>query len=128
MIGAVTVAAVLTRRLGLEGLRELSERMPVWIVNSEENRLAVEQIWRNGARGRVTIFDQDPEGHSPEQQLTIVPVIKEHLGEYGPDDADVVIEVIGLALTEAVQNYLRSLGFEQFSETEGGFKAIRTTT
>src|SRR5262249_35145360 len=94
MIGVVTVAVVFARRLGFEGVRDLSERMPVWIVSSEENRRAVEQIWRSVARGRVTIFDEDPEGDSPEHQLAILAVIDQHLGEYGPDDIGVVIEVI----------------------------------
>ena len=110
-------------------LRELLKLGPVWAVDSPVNRHCAEQLWaefpaRDHLDG-ITIF-RSAGDRSPEQVLIDqMGTIDEHHGIYSADPPYTVIRVVGSALTPEVRQVVESFGFDSFTNSSGGFDAIR---
>jgi hypothetical protein len=100
-------------------LQKLAFRMPVWIVETPENRRAAQEVWRMADEWpqiNVTVFHGMPSKR--EEWLEQLRLIDLH----GRMSA---IEVIGGEMTLPARAALTELGFTKFEETADGFRARR---
>jgi hypothetical protein len=122
-----SVSIVLDRSYGVR-LRELLNAGPVWAVDSPANRDCAQQIWaefpaRNHLHG-ITLFKT--EYPSPEQMLIDqMGTIDVHHGVYSADPPYTALSVVGSTLTPQVRQVLGSFGFDSFTVTDEGFRAVR---
>ena len=103
------VAIVFDAEFG-DRLSGLVMRTPVWIVESVANRPAVSEAWNRATEWphiSVTVF-------RPLDDL------KHLLSQIGHPQR---VDVIGLPLSDAAREALRSAGFEKVVETSEGFRA-----
>ena len=106
-------------------LPSLAGRMHVWVIDTPENKRAVELIWssqsyRSGPI-ELTTFKGDPENNV----VGILETVEDHHSEYAqPGPYDELI-VIGQRLTPEARAECEDFGFTQFEETEEGFRALR---
>jgi hypothetical protein len=123
---ARTVAIVLDPAFSAR-LASLAERAAVWIIDSSENRPAIEAIWnarrREHATYDVTVFREIPE-LSMEDHLA--GVLRSIELDTDPDDERPPlewVEVYGVESTDAVGSVLRSRGFGGTAPLPDGFRA-----
>ncbi len=123
------VIVVVDRGFG-EKLESMPRGIPVWIIDSPLNRSAAERVWArfpepNHLKG-ITIF-KSPEDASPERSLIgQLDTIDLHHGVYSSDPPYNVLEVVGVALTEAIRSALAQMGFTEVQTTESGFCVVQT--
>jgi len=123
------VIVVVDRAFGKQ-LESIARGVPVWIVDSPSNRPSVEKVWReypepSHLKG-ITIFTS-AEGVSAERSLLgQLDTIDLHHGAYSTDPPCSVLEVIGVALTEAIQTALEQTGFKEIHPTDSGFRAVQS--
>jgi hypothetical protein len=101
----------------------------IWIIDTPANRTLAENHWHQAAesqtKSRMTTFKSSA-GESAEQNcLGILDTIDLHHGGYSSKPHYSAIEVIGLRLLSKVKAALEQFGFEEFVETDGGFRAER---
>jgi hypothetical protein len=124
-----TVIIVVDRRFG-ERLAQIETGVPVWIVDTPENRAVVQSRWepppsRSHLTGITTFTDLT--SASPEELLLAeFSTIDLHHGSYSANPPYSRVEVIGTALSDRVAEELRSYGFDEFRAGPGGFTAERT--
>jgi hypothetical protein len=125
---AYRVFVVLDREYG-ERLSELTQKEPVWIVDTPLNRAAAQKIWtaypnRSHLDGVTTFkFGEDS---SPEDILiNELDTIDVHHGTYSANPPYTVLEVIGTAINGRLKTELSQFGFDDFRETPNGFRAVR---
>jgi hypothetical protein len=111
-----------------EAVRPLSLSRHVWIVRSPRNNAVVEamraQCNEHSAETGVSTFNA---GGTPEESfLSILGVVDEHHGEHSHDPPLSVIEVVGVAATDAIREQLAAVGFRQTEPDDEGFTAYRT--
>jgi hypothetical protein len=116
-------------------LERTAQFAPVWVVGSQTNRDACEQLWRNHPhpdhreKGAITSYKTSNPEDRLGSLLDIVPQLETHHGEVKDNELtfpnDFVLEVIGLSLADNVTNALRELGFTSFVETPEGFQACK---
>jgi hypothetical protein len=110
-------------------LAELAETRPVWIVDTPANGTVVHQIWtahpkRSHLVG-VTTF-KVAEGTSPEDMLiNELNTIDLHCGRYSANPPHTVLDVIGTSISARLKAELKEFGFDDFRETQQGFRAMR---
>ncbi|WP_175730115.1 hypothetical protein [Burkholderia ambifaria] len=101
----------------------------VWVVTSDVNDAAVEQMWReshtartSGDEGRVTKFDRhgDDRGSWCER---ILDAIDDHHGSHTHDRGYAALDVHGVALSAQLRAELVARGFAVFTSTNDGFLA-----
>jgi len=123
------VFLVLDRNYG-PALIALSEKGPVWIVDTPENRKVAQQIWKANSEAShlegVTTFKFVESSSSDDMLTNEFETIDLHHGSYSADPPYTVLEVIGARLTEKVKAELARFGFNQFIETADGFRALRS--
>ena len=99
----------------------------VWIIDTEANRMAVEEYWSLNPNARpeesVTIFKYSVEDTAGETCLNILGVVDLHHGESSSGYS--VLEVIGAPMNKELVAAITELGFTQFVKTESGFRASR---
>jgi hypothetical protein len=101
----------------------------MWIVDSPVNRAVAEDLWaqfpkRTHLEG-VTTF-KAAETDSPEEMLIgNLGTIDLHHGFYSADPPYTVLDVVGARLTARIEAALTDWGFDLFSATADGFRAIR---
>jgi hypothetical protein len=122
------VYVVVDRVFG-ERLVALEARVPVWIVNTPENRAVAERIWRarpaESHLHGVTIFN-DFDDRSPEDLLLgELDTIDLHHGSWSADPPYGIVEVLGATPTARVRTALRARGFTHFEIRPNGFAAFR---
>lgn len=125
-IHARTVAIVLDPTFSSR-LASLAERVAVWIVDSDENRPAIEALW-SARRTRqatydVTVFREIP-GLSVEDHL--VGVLRSIEMDVGVDEDPPPlewIEVYGVEANETIGSVLRARGFGGTAPLTDGFRA-----
>ena len=125
---ARTVAIVLDPAFSSR-LASLAERVAVWIIDSEENRPAIEALW-SARRTRhatydVTVFREIP-GLSVEDHL--VGVLRSIEMDTGlEEDLPPLewVEVYGVEATEMIGSLLRTRGFGGTAPLGEGFRARR---
>jgi len=124
---ARTITLVLDRTYG-ERLEKLALRSPVWIVESEANRLATEETWRLSDQWpqiSVTIFRDPGPSTNHEYWLGLIGQLdlrEDPSSRLRPYDT---LEVIGSPLTPSFRAALEESGFTAFTDTEAGFRAKR---
>jgi len=128
MAEAYRVFVVLDRDYG-ERLLELPRSGPVWIVDTPQNRAAAQNLWavnpnRNHLEG-VTTFKAGQDCSNEETLINELDTIDLHHGSYSADPPYTVLEVIGVRLSDKLENELSRFGFNQFRATTEGFGAVR---
>ena len=123
-----SVSIVLDRSYG-KLLRDLLNAGPVWAVDSPANRDCAEQLWakfpaRDHLDG-VTVF-KAAEDRSPEQILIDeIATIDLHHGVHSANPPYTAIRVVGSTLTQQGREVLATFGFDSFTLTDEGFRAVR---
>ena len=116
-----------------DGLEAAAQSAPVWVVDTNTNKQAIEQVWMihphvdHREKGAVTSFkSQDPEDRLS-TLLGIMPQLETHHGNVEDNELvfpkGFVLGVVGLAISADVMRALRNLGFMSFIETPEGFEA-----
>ena len=124
-----SVSIVLDRSYG-KLLRDLLNAGPVWAVDSPANRDCAEQLWakfpaRDHLDG-VTVL-KAAEDRSPEQILIDeIATIDLHHGVHSANPPYTAIRVVGSTLTQQGREVLATFGFDSFTLTDEGFRAVRT--
>ena len=128
MTGPYRVFVVLDRNYG-ERLDPLAQNGPVWIVDTDANRVVAQHIWadapnRSHLEG-VTTF-KFLEDSSPEDILVNeLAQIDLHHGVHSANPPYTVIEVIGAGISDKVKESLSEFGFNHFETIPEGFRATR---
>jgi hypothetical protein len=129
MSGAYRVSIVVDREYG-ERLSELTERGPVWIVDTPKNRAAAERIWAIHANRThfdgVTTFKAGRHASREDILIDGLDTIDLHHGTYSADPPYTILEVIGATISERLRNEFSKFGFDDFEETAEGFRAVRS--
>lgn len=110
------VALVVDPAFG-ERVVPLSERVHVWLVDSEPNRAAAERLWARGIapaghplESGITLFQG--EGRTPSDvAIAILDMLTEHHNEWSHDPPMTVLEIHGAAITPALREALEDFGF-----------------
>jgi hypothetical protein len=121
-----TVMVVLDTRFG-ERVWEIAGRHPIWVVGSEVNKAAVEQMRKAKEPGEmdVTLWSNEFELVTEQDWLGILDVVDMHHGEFASNPPMNKLSVYGVALSLSVAAALRSYGFEAVIATASGFIALR---
>jgi len=125
---ARTVAIVLDPAFSSR-LASLAERVAVWIVDSDENRPAIEALW-SARRTRqatydVTVFREIPELSMEDHLAGVLRSIEMDVAvdeELPPLEW---VEVYGVEATETIGSLLRARGFGGTAPLTDGFRARR---
>jgi len=105
-----------------ESLQKLAFRMPVWIVETPQNRVAaqdVSHLAQEWPQIDVTIFHGAPS--SREEWIAQIELID-------LQTRITTLEVIGSEMTLPARAALTELGFDRFESTPDGFRAKRPAT
>jgi hypothetical protein len=128
MSGPYRVFVVVDREYG-ERLNKLTQTGPVWIVGTPANRTVAQQIWvANPNRGHlegVTTFKFGEDSSSEDILINELDAIDLHHGTYSANPPFTVLEVIGAGITAKLKAALSDFGFNDFQETDQGFRAMR---
>lgn len=119
------VALVLERDFG-EELISLSEHMPVWIIDSLQNRPVVEKIRNTKSSGAAEIITTFQAGDLESLEMAcerIVQSLDEHHNDYSQTPGYSELMVIGVSLGDVSLKPFLELNFDQFSRTNKGFIA-----
>jgi hypothetical protein len=122
------VFVVLDREYGAR-LSQLVEKGPICILDSPTNRTAVQSFWdafpdRNHLNG-VTVFTSGNSGSTEQALLSEINTIDLHHNAYSANPPYTVLEIIGTSLTGKIKSELNRYGFNEFSATSDGFRAVR---
>jgi hypothetical protein len=122
------VFVVVDREYG-ERLGKLDQTAPVWIVDTPTNRTVAQQIWaanpnRSHLEG-VTTFKFGEACSSEDILINELDAIDLHHGIYSANPPYTVLEAIGARITARLKAELSHFGFEDFQETDQGFRAMR---
>ena len=126
MTDARTIAVVLDPAFASR-LPSLAERAAVWIVDSDENRPAIEALW-SARRSRhatydVTVFREIP-GLSPEDHLAGVLRSIEMDTDVDEERPPLEwVEVYGVEARQEIDSVLRARGFGGVAPVADGFRA-----
>jgi len=104
-----------------DSLKKLAFRMPVWIIETPENRLAAQEAWHMAEEWPqidVTVFNGVP--NKREEWSSQIGMIDLHA-------RITTLEVIGSEMTLPARAALTELGFDRFETTREGFRAKRLT-
>ena len=110
-----TIAIVFARNYAKE-LKRLAFRIPVWMVDTPENRAAAQATLQDAVEWphiTVTLFRPDEDLRSLLAQIAI---------EHAVDG----VEIIGSPLTDATRETLSGAGFHRFEATAEGFRARKS--
>jgi hypothetical protein len=122
------VFVVLDSEYGVS-LSQLVANGPVWILDTPINRAAAQSFWdefpdRNHLNG-VTVFTSKNVPSLEDALLCEIDTIDMHHNGFWADPPYSVLEIIGVAITPKIQLELSKYGFNEFSNTAQGFKAVR---
>ena len=110
-------------------LASLAERAAVWIVDSQENRPAIETLWTarrtRGAMYDVTVFRMIP-GLGPEQHVGgVLQSVEMRPDADEPAVPTGAVEVHGAALTDAMRSTFEAYDYRVLDLLDDGFRARR---
>ena len=109
-----------------ERIMNVSKSAPVWIVESDCNRQAVELARASSGSRGVTVFAAKS-GESPKVTCErIVASLDDHFNECSQTPGYDQLEVLGLKLADVDLRHFQNLGFSGFSTTEAGFVASKS--
>ena len=112
-----------------ERIRCLPVDEPAWVVDSPDNYSIVRAVWkerqtRDQSAG-LTAFTFDASARPDDWLIAELAAIDLHHGEYSHDPPYSIINVIGAAWSQKVQDELAKLGFFAHEATPEGFIARR---
>ncbi len=121
------VSVVLDEEYG-DDLAHLLQVGPVWIVDTDTNRLAAERAWTSSPNGHhlhgVTLFKVT--AASAEDTLSnTIGEIDLHHGVYSANPPYTVLNVIGTSITDRLRDELSEYGLDHFHLSGSGFRAVR---
>lgn len=121
-----TVAIVLDPAFSSR-LESLAARAAVWIVDSPENRPAIESLWTarrtRGAGYDVTVFRTIP-GLSPEEHVDgVLRSVEKQVDPDEPKATVSAIEVYGSDMTDAMRSAFHARGYTTLEPLGDGFRA-----
>jgi hypothetical protein len=121
-----TVSIVLDAAMG-ERLREIAGRHPIWVVGSEINRAAVEELRGRKQPGEldVTTWSSEFELVTEQDWLGILGTLDMHHGVVASDPPMNKLSVYGAVVTPSVIAALREYGFEAVLPTASGLIALK---
>jgi len=111
-------------------LKELADRVHVWLVDTPANRSAARRLWAESGgaysfeRG-VTTFKVRPSDTPEERAAGILAAIEEHHGEERHDPPCRRIEVFGARPEPAVRAEFGAYGYTEIVATSTGFVACK---
>lgn len=120
---AMSVALVLDQHFGTR-VMSLADRMPVWILSSDENDAAVAAIRSSGRHAEVTVLLQRPDERLVDTLARAVYSIEEHCGDQSATGPFRTLLVHG-ATAEGASRFLNELGFGSIVSTADGFTATK---
>jgi hypothetical protein len=106
-------------------LQELALRTAVWIVETETNRAAAEEVWRRAVEWphiSVTIFRR---GEGETGWRALFDQIELHHGPRSQHRPFSLLEVLDAELTAEAREALDEAGFEGVKVTPRGFRATK---
>jgi hypothetical protein len=110
------IVAVIAEHDAAARVRDVSARLPVWVVDTPTNRLAAaelrEDAARAGSHGDVTLFRADPEGLPDDWVVGILSTIVEHHGDYAHVPPLAALELYGVLVTDPLRAALSKHGFD----------------
>jgi hypothetical protein len=126
---AYSVSIVVSRNFG-QRLRDLSQRMHVWVCDTPPNRRVAESCWQlpveDPLEQGVTTF-KVADSDTPEAMLLeVLDTVDLHHGTYSHDPPWDSLLIIGCAPTPAVRKALAELGVDRLVEVEDGFECSRS--
>jgi hypothetical protein len=108
-------------------LRTIPEEEPVWIVDTDTNRLAYETVGKErqsqGIAVDLSSFKADLKASPEEWLISEISTIDLHHGEMSHNPPWSIINVIGTPWSESIRTELAQFGFEQHEDTPVGFLA-----
>jgi hypothetical protein len=108
-------------------LRTIPAEEPVWIVDTDSNRLAYETVGKErqsqGIAVDLSSFKVDLKASPEEWLISEITTIDLHHGAMSHDPPWSVINVIGTPWSERIRSELAQLGFNQHKDTPEGFIA-----
>lgn len=120
------VSLVVDKNYG-ERLRSLVGAGPIWLIDTEINRIAAKEYWElipePNREAVVTTFKYLVDDSASANCLKILPVVDLHHGQYSGGYS--VLEVIGAQLGQELRAVIAGLGFVRFDRTAEGFWASR---
>jgi hypothetical protein len=128
MAEAHRVFVVLDRDYG-EGLSALTQKGPVWIVDTPLNRSVAQNFWtanpNHSHLDGVTTFKFGVDASPEDNLINELDAIDLHHGTYSANPPYTVLEVIGTSISDRLKSKLSEFGFNQFESTTQGFCAMR---
>lgn len=106
----------------------LLRQMPVWLVDSVDNRRAADMVRREGRDGAMNELTTFPARGSelPVQACErMLPSLDEHHDGDSQRPAYNTLQVIGVGLDDISRSSFHAVGFDQFLPTDTGFIAIK---
>jgi hypothetical protein len=121
-----TVVLVLDRQSG-EALWEIAGRHATWIVGSDVNRAAVEELRAARAMNapEITLWSKEFDLVTEQDWLDILATIDTHHGVYASDPPMNRLSVYGASVTPAATAALRAYEFSIVLPTASGFIALK---
>lgn len=114
------VVLVLDMNFG-EKILSFAKSMPVWVVESAENQVAIDHARHNGIT--VTTFKLR-DGELVEKACArIIQSLDDHYNEFSQEQGYSELECIGITLAKVSLRPFIELGFDTFSVTAFGFLA-----
>jgi hypothetical protein len=121
-----TVAVVLDERFSWR-LSALAERVPVWIIDSADNRPAIESLWdarrKRSAGYDVTVFRAVPELSTEDHLAGVLRSVDSHRDDESAPGRFQVVEMYGIEMTESIRSVLRRRGFDGIEPVGDGYRA-----
>jgi hypothetical protein len=120
----VPVAVVLDPEYG-KALHSLVPFMPVWVIESPQNRAETEAIWAVQPKllesARLTIFTADPDATSPGQVLSaILSDVDLHHGPYSQTPPFSALLVVGARAEDLPRDTLATYGLKEVTPIDEG--------
>jgi hypothetical protein len=113
-----------------KNIYKLAIGWPAWIIESSTNYPIVKELWqkndlyRNHLTG-LTCFQKNGYDSYEDLLLSMIESIEDHHGIYSHNPEYTILEIIGLGLSDQIQDRLRDYGFYRFELTDQGFVAFK---
>jgi len=121
--------AIIAEREASERILELTDQVHVWAVDTADNRRAAESVWRRreGVQGELSmtvfLFDEGSPDRIVANALDAIDLHHDERSQVPPWSRALVFSA---APTPLLLSEFRRIGFDVFSEQEGGFSASRS--
>jgi hypothetical protein len=112
-----------------EKLGDLAASMPVWVVDTPENRRIAELLWAQSSRDSiardVTTAKADSTEATPFLLSRLLSLVDLHHGEFSHDPPWTLLHVYGVQLCPSVEAVLAEFGIDNIQAYDDHFVASR---